>query len=228
MPDWNAIIRARAASSSLQLPDDVVDEMAQHAEALFQRARADGASEGTAAAAVDDELRDLSTLSGAARSARAARQRRMPVVEPPRPGRLHTIRAFARDLVYGARLLTARPGFTAVAVLTLALGIGANTAIFQLIDAVRLRTLPVRAPDELAEVRPADMKGARGGFARSYPTVTNPIWEQIRDRQEGFSGIFAWGADTANLAPGGEERPARFFLDQCYRRNLWIKSPIDE
>src|SRR6185295_3457370 len=90
-----------------------------------------------------------------------------------------------------------------------ALGIGANTAIFQLIDAVRLRTLPVRAPNELVEVRPVDMKGARGGFARSFPTVTNPVWEQIRDRQQGFSGIFAWGADTANLASGGEERPAR-------------------
>ncbi len=114
-----------------------------------------------------------------------------------------------QDLQFGVRMLLKNKGFTAVATLSLALGIGANTAIFQLIDAVRLRTLPVRAPNELVEVRPVDMKGARGGFARSFPTVTNPIWEQIRDRQQGFSGIFAWGADTANLAPGGEERPAR-------------------
>ena len=114
-----------------------------------------------------------------------------------------------QDLHFGVRMLLKNKSFTAVAVLSLALGIGANTAIFQLIDAVRLRTLPVKAPNELAEVRLADMKGARGGFARSYPTVTNPIWEQIRDRQKGFSAIFAWGADTANLAPGGEERTAR-------------------
>jgi putative ABC transport system permease protein len=114
-----------------------------------------------------------------------------------------------QDLHFGVRMLLKNKGFTTVAILSLALGIGANTAIFQLIDAVRLRTLPVKAPEELAEVRLTNMKGARGGFARSYPTVTNPIWEQIRDRQEGFSGIFAWGADTANLAPGGEERPAR-------------------
>jgi putative ABC transport system permease protein len=107
------------------------------------------------------------------------------------------------------RMLLKNRSFTAVAILSLALGIGANTAIFQLIDAVRLRMLPVKAPQELAEVRLVDMKGARGGFARSYPTVTNPIWEQIRDQQQGFSGIFAWGTDTANLAPGGEERPAR-------------------
>ena len=114
-----------------------------------------------------------------------------------------------QDLHFGVRMLFKNKGFTAIAILSLALGIGANTAIFQLIDAVRLRMLPVKAPNELAEVRLVDMKGARGGFARSYPTVTNPIWEQIRDKQQGFSGIFAWGADTANLAPGGEERPAR-------------------
>lgn len=114
-----------------------------------------------------------------------------------------------QDLHFGVRMLLKNKGFTAVATLSLALGIGANTAIFQLIDAVRLRTLPVRAPNELVQVRPVEMKGARGGFARSFPTVTNPLWEQIRDRQQSFSGIFAWGADTANLAPGGEERPAR-------------------
>jgi putative ABC transport system permease protein len=114
-----------------------------------------------------------------------------------------------QDLRFGVRMLLKHKSFTTVAILSLALGIGANTAIFQLLDAVRLRTLPVRAPQELAEVRLADMKGARGGFARSSPTVTNPIWEQLRERQQAFSGIFAWGTDSVNLAPGGEVRPAR-------------------
>src|SRR5262245_35125534 len=115
-----------------------------------------------------------------------------------------------QDLRFGARMLLKNKGFTAVAALSLALGIGANTAIFQLLDAVRLRTLPVKAPQELAEIRLADMKGARGGFAASsYPKVTNPIWEQIRERQQAFSGVFAWGTDSVNLAPGGEARPAR-------------------
>jgi predicted permease len=115
-----------------------------------------------------------------------------------------------QDLRYGMRMLLKHKGFTLIAVLSLALGIGANTAIFQLLDAVRLRTLPVKDPQDLAEVRLADMRGARGGFARSpYPTITNPIWEQIRERQQSFSGIFAWGTDTVNLAPGGEARPAR-------------------
>ena len=116
--------------------------------------------------------------------------------------------AMIQDLRFGVRMLLKHKGFTAVAILSLALGIGANTAIFQLLDAVRLRTLPVKAPQELVEVRIADMKGARGGIWRE-PSVSFPIWEQIRDRQQAFSGIFAWGTDTANLAPGGEVRPAR-------------------
>ena len=58
-----------------------------------------------------------------------------------------------QDLRYGARLLRLSPGFAFVAIASLALGIGANTAIFQLLDAVRLRSLPVRNPRELAEVR---------------------------------------------------------------------------
>src|SRR5262245_45535599 len=92
-----------------------------------------------------------------------------------------------QDLRYGVRILLKNKSFTAVAVLSLALGIGANTAIFQLLDAVRLRTLPVKAPQELAEVRIADMTGARGNFSGPNPSVTNPIWEQIRDRQQAFS-----------------------------------------
>ena len=116
--------------------------------------------------------------------------------------------AMIQDLRFGVRMLLKHRGFTTIAILSLALGIGANTAIFQLLDAVRLRMLPVRAPQELVEVRMADMEAARGGIWRE-PTVTFPIWEQIRDRQQALSGIFAWGTDRANLAPGGEVRPAR-------------------
>ena len=116
--------------------------------------------------------------------------------------------AMIQDLRFGVRMLLKNKGFTTVAILSLALGIGANTAIFQLIDAVRLRTLPVKAPNELFEVRMANMDGARGGIWRE-PAVTFPIWEQIRYRQQAFSGLFAWGTDPVNLAPGGEVRRAR-------------------
>ena len=116
--------------------------------------------------------------------------------------------AMIQDLRFGVRMLLKNKGFTVVAILSLAFGIGANAAIFQLVNAVRLRTLPVRAPEELVEVRMTSMKAARGGVWRE-PSVSFPIWEQIRDRQQAFSGVFAWGADRVNLAPGGEVRPAR-------------------
>src|SRR5262245_38687622 len=67
--------------------------------------------------------------------------------------RVNLIENTLQDLRYAGRTLRRSPGFTAVAILSLTLGIGANTAIFQLLDAVRLRSLPVAKPQELAEVR---------------------------------------------------------------------------
>jgi putative ABC transport system permease protein len=114
-----------------------------------------------------------------------------------------------RDLRHGARLLRLNPGFALVAIASLALGIGANTAIFQLIDAIRLRTLPVKNPQELAEVRIANREWQSGNFNGSHPELTNPLWEQIRDHQQAFSGMFAWSDPTFHLERGGEARLAR-------------------
>jgi putative ABC transport system permease protein len=114
-----------------------------------------------------------------------------------------------RDLRHAFRLLRLSPGFTIVAVLTLALGIGANTAIFQLIDSIRLRTIPVKNPQELGTVRIADRHWGSGQFSGQYSQLTFPMWEQIRKRQEGFSEIAAWTGQQFNLATGGEVRYAK-------------------
>nr|HEV7954228.1 ABC transporter permease [Candidatus Acidoferrales bacterium] len=114
--------------------------------------------------------------------------------------------ALWKDLRYGARLLSLNPGFAAVAILSLALGIGANTAIFQLVNAIRLRSLPVQDPQGLAVVRLQDRSWASGNFSSRYSSLTNPQWEQIRDRQQGFSKISAWSPQRLNLANGGEAR----------------------
>ena len=116
------------------------------------------------------------------------------------------------DFRFGFRMLLKNPAFTAVAVLSLALGIGANTAIFQLLNAVRLKTLPIRDAQQLAQVRlrESDIGLTRGSKASiRYSPITNPLWEQIRDRQQGFTGIAAWGMSGFNLAQGGEMKPAR-------------------
>src|SRR5947209_2260274 len=115
-----------------------------------------------------------------------------------------------RDLKYGARLLRLNPAFAVVAILSLALGVGANTAIFQLLDAVHIRTLPVKGANELVEIRVTDPVGGRTGqFSGRSPSLTNPLWEQVRDRQQVFTEAFAWSAPLFDLTTGGEARAAQ-------------------
>ena len=117
--------------------------------------------------------------------------------------------SFLQDLRYGFRQLRFTPGFTIVAILTLALGIGANTAIFQLIDAIRLRTIPVKDPEGLATIRIADRHWGSGQFSGQYSQLTFPMWKEILQRQEAFAEIAVWDGDEMNLSNGGEAHYAK-------------------
>src|SRR5713101_4441855 len=123
------------------------------------------------------------------------------------------LESLGQDVRYGARVLRLNLTFTIVAVLSLALGIGANTAIFQLLDCVRLRTLPVANPQQLAVIRFTNSHGFSGRTHGRYAQLTNAIWEQILDHQQGFSSIFVWGGEGMNLAEGGEVR---------YAQGIWV------
>jgi len=101
------------------------------------------------------------------------------------------------DLRDALRALRATPIVTAVAILSLALGIGANTAIFSLVNALMLRSLPVQEPERLVQV----LLGA------TRASWTNPLWEQLRERDRGiFDGAFAFAHQRFNLARGGESQ----------------------
>ena len=102
-----------------------------------------------------------------------------------------------QDLKYGARMLRKRPGFTAIAVITLALGIGANTAIFSVVDAVLLRPLPYRDSDQLVALLTRSPKAPRD-FA-TYPDLQD--WRQQSQLISGFAG-FVW--QSVNLTGGDE------------------------
>lgn len=114
------------------------------------------------------------------------------------------LETFLQDVRYGLRQLRRSPGFTVVAVVTLALGIGANAAIFRLVDAVRLRTLPVKDPQRLAIIHLKTDLWWQGNFNGPYPQFTYPLWQQVRQRQQAFSSIAVWSGDQTNLATGGE------------------------
>jgi predicted permease len=115
-----------------------------------------------------------------------------------------------RDFRYGVRVLVRQPAFAFVAIASLALGVGANTAIFQLVDTVRLRTLPVSAPQELARVGVDAGDGGRTGrFTSRYSHFTYPLYQRVRDEQKSFSNLAAWGPTVFDLASSGESRPAQ-------------------
>src|SRR5689334_24282997 len=95
-----------------------------------------------------------------------------------------------QDIRYGIRMLLKKPGFTLVAVLSLALGIGANTAIFSLLDAVLIKTLPVQQPEQLVLFGKAQEQGATNSFPdTSWDLFSYPFYRQMQQRTETFSGV---------------------------------------
>ncbi len=99
----------------------------------------------------------------------------------------HIVKAFLQDVRYAARQLRKNLGFTTVAVFTLALGIGANTAIFSVVDVLLFRPLPVSKPEELARFGSSDTRDGPGGYRLSFPAYI-----EYRDHAQAFSGLAAW------------------------------------
>src|SRR4029450_2496927 len=104
-----------------------------------------------------------------------------------------------QDIKYSLRMLAKNPGFSAVVVLTIALGIGANAAIFSLTDKILLQTLPVAKPENLVIVSTYDPKEGPPEGDSSFPY---PMYRDLQDRNEVFSGVIARGGAQMNLTYG--------------------------
>ncbi|HXJ40245.1 MAG TPA: permease prefix domain 1-containing protein, partial [Bryobacteraceae bacterium] len=115
------------------------------------------------------------------------------------------IENLVRDLKYAGRTLVKAPVFTLAAITTLTLGIGANTAIFQLLDAVRLRTLPVAEPHRLSQI---EIHNMNFGISEGSDNLSYPLYRRIREHQQAFSEIFAWnsGYTIMRIGQGTESR----------------------
>jgi predicted permease len=144
---------------------------------------------------------------------------------------MNTFRLFDstwQDLRYGLRLLGRNPAFSIVAILTLALGTGANAAIFQLVNSVRLRALPVDKPQELVWVNIDTHSRGRVGWRMSRRgNMSQAIWDGLRKEQQAFSQVFTFGITTWNLATEGESRPANgLYVSGGFFNALGVRAEI--
>jgi len=127
-----------------------------------------------------------------------------------------------QDLRYGARMLWKRPGFTLIAVITLALGIGANTAIFSLVNTALLRPLPIDQPKQLVSLNLVFSKGEQ-----IFPVLSFPNYRDFRDRNRVFSGMLAYRFAPLSLSNNGvNERVWGYLATGNYFELLGVKPAL--
>jgi putative ABC transport system permease protein len=196
MRSWKALVRARLNPLPVDpaRAADIVDELAQHVAEHHAELVSSGVPDAEAVelalAPLDDRARVAAEIARADRARAAA-----PAPPPSEATRLFV--DLARDVRYAARLLVRAPGFAAIALLTLALGIGANTAIFSVLNAVLLRPLPYADPDRLVMVGERRPDGSTGNVG--YTTFLD--W---RERNHSFGDLALIRSWTPTLATTGE------------------------
>src|SRR6185436_12493146 len=168
MPDWKQAIHARLERLDLHptREAELVEELSQHLDDRYAELRAGGADDRAARRDAVSELDDQD-LAGAISA--VDRTRVAALLPPGMDARAGLFASGWQDLRYAARVLRKNPGFTLVAVVTLALGIGATTAIFSVVNGVMLRPLPFKSADRLVRIWESDVPRGRPEFSVSQP-----------------------------------------------------------
>ncbi len=210
MPDWSKETRAAIARLNIEPAQEgaLVEELSQHLSDRYHELTADGVEDAEACRLLREELNDGNLIAELRPILSSNPERFAPGLDKQE----RLLAGLGRDLRFAVRLLRLNPGFAAVAILSLALGIGANTAIFELLDAVLLRTLSVPAPQQLADIQEIH-RGRLGNTVARQREFSFAIWEQLRQQQKAFSGIAAWSTERFDLGKGGEAH---------YADGLWV------
>jgi putative ABC transport system permease protein len=198
VPDWKEEIRRRLGNLKLNPTREaaIIEELAQHLADRYADLLSSGAAEAEAHRRTLAELRDGEMLRRELR--RADRLCDSESICAGTNRRTNMIAALWQDLRFGARMLLKQPGFTLIAVLTLALGIGANTAIFSIVNAVILRPFPYQAPERLVIIRECGSAGV--GFSPSYPNFVD--WRAQNTVFDSMSSVR--GNESFNFTGAGE------------------------
>src|SRR5262245_33853819 len=221
MPNWNHIVREHLAV--LRLPPereiDIVEEQALHLEAAYEDALADGLSETEAEAravqSYDWRLLECELSRAELPVAARALQPSLELIE--RKGGIR-MESLLQDIRFGARMLFKNPGYTLIAVLTLSLGIGVNTAIFSVVSAALLRPLPYPEPDKLVKI--SEWRIREGG----KNVVAPADFLDWRARNQVFTNIAALTKISVDLSGGNEpERVRAGLVSVSFFETLGIK-----
>lgn len=183
---WNNIFRRN------RLDDELDEELSAYAELLSAEKMKSGMSSGDAYWAARREMGGVDQIRQGVRDIRA--------------GAL--LERIAQDVRFGVRTLAKNPAFTLVAAATLALGIGANTAMFSLLDQIVLRLLPVKQPERLVKVT---KQGNNYGNSYGADRISWPMFEDLRNRNQVFSDMFCRFPATVTLGHG--DRPAQVMAE---------------
>jgi len=197
MPDWKEEVRRRLSRLNLApaREAEIVEELAQHLDDVYERSLKAGLTESEANQAALKQLADTELMQKEMRRSQKATSE-APVAGG---GRTNVLADFWNDLRYAIRLQRKNPGFTIVAVIALALGIGANTAIFSVVNTVLLRPLPYKDPERLVMVWE---EATKAGYPQDTPTAANFVdW---RTQNQSFEGMAAITDDSFNLTGTGD------------------------
>jgi putative ABC transport system permease protein len=193
MPDFRAEVRRRLARWNLPptREAEIVEELSQHLEEEYEDALGRGASEDEARRAV---LKDLKLPESLGRG-----MKHVEAIQMGTERKSNMLADLGQDIRYGLRILARNPAFTAIAVIALALGIGANTAIFSVVNAILLKPLPYKNPDQLVMIWE---EATHLGFPKDTPPPANFLdWRQ---QSTVFAGMAATSYRSFNLTGAGE------------------------